>query len=79
MVDARYHGRSDAPEQACDTAVMADDLAGAIAALGLRAPIILGHSMGAMTALILAARYPELPGAIALEDPPARWAPATHR
>ncbi len=79
MVDARYHGRSDAPKQDCDSSVMAEDLAGAITGLRLPSPIILGHSMGAVTILLLAARYPELPGAIALEDPPARWAPAESR
>lgn len=73
MLDARFHGRSDGPKQDFDTGVMADDLAGAIRALALPAPIVLGHSMGAATALILAGRYPDLPGAIALEDPPPHW------
>ena len=73
MLDARFHGLSDAPEQDCHDGVMADDLAGAIRALDLRAPIVLGHSMGAATALVLAGRYPDLPNAIVLEHPPARW------
>jgi N-formylmaleamate deformylase len=34
MLDARFHGLSDAPAEDFDTAVMADDLAGAIQALG---------------------------------------------
>ena len=38
MVDARGHGRSDAPERGYGPAEQAADLAGVIAALGLRAP-----------------------------------------
>jgi N-formylmaleamate deformylase len=74
MVDARGHGRSEAPEQGYGPIEQADDLAGVIAGLGLQRPIILGHSMGAITTLTLAGRYPELPCAIALEDPPPWWA-----
>jgi pimeloyl-ACP methyl ester carboxylesterase len=75
MVDARGHGRSDAPAHGYSPADHAADYAGLIAALGLRRPAVLGHSMGAATALVLAGTYPEVPGAILLEDPPAWWAP----
>jgi N-formylmaleamate deformylase len=74
MVDARGHGRSEAMEGGFGVAELASDLAGVIAALGLRRPAILGHSLGAATALVLAGTYPEAPGAILLEDPPAWWA-----
>jgi pimeloyl-ACP methyl ester carboxylesterase len=73
MVDARGHGRSEAPQQGYGPVEHAGDLAGVIAGLGLRHPILLGHSMGAMTVLTLAGRYPDLPRAILLEDPPPRW------
>ncbi len=73
MVDARGHGHSDAPERGYDPAAQADDLAGVITALELERPAVLGHSMGAATALVLAGAYPDLPGAILLEDPPAWW------
>jgi N-formylmaleamate deformylase len=73
MVDARGHGRSQAPTDGYEPGEQADDLAGVIAALELRRPAVLGHSMGAATALVLAGRYPELPSAIVLEDPPAWW------
>ncbi len=73
MIDARGHGRSDAPEREYGPAAQADDLAGAIAAMGLTRPAVLGHSMGAATALVLAAAHPDVPGAILLEDPPAWW------
>lgn len=73
MVDARCHGASEAPEAAFGRLDLAADLAGALTELGLERPPILGHSMGAVTALTLAGAYPDLPGAILLEDPPARW------
>lgn len=84
MVDARGHGRSDGPEQGYGSAESAADLAGVITGLGLQHPAVLGHSMGAATALALAGLYPTLPGAILLEDPPAWWltdptAPAVNR
>jgi N-formylmaleamate deformylase len=73
MVDARGHGRSDAPERGYGPAEQVVDLAGIITALELERPAVLGHSMGAATALVLAGTYPDLPGAILLEDPPAWW------
>jgi N-formylmaleamate deformylase len=73
MVDARGHGHSDAPERGYGPADQASDLAGVVTALGLEHPAVLGHSMGAATALVLAGTYPDLPGAILLEDPPAWW------
>ena len=68
MVDARGHGRSDAPEQGYGLAEQVADLAGVIGELGLRRPAVLGHSMGGATALMLAGTYPDLPGAILVED-----------
>src|ERR671938_601164 len=44
MVDARGHGRSEAPEQGYGPIEQAADLAGVIAALGLQRPAVLGHS-----------------------------------
>ena len=75
MLDARGHGRSDGPQSGYDPITQARDVAGMIAALNLAKPRILGHSMGAVTALVFAAMYPDLPHAIALEDPPAWWLP----
>ncbi len=77
MVDARGHGRSQAPEEGYGSVQMAHDLAGVISGLELESPVIMGHSMGAATALTLAGLYPQLPRAILLEDPPARWRTAT--
>ena len=73
MVDARGHGRSEAPEAGYDSATQAADLHGLIEALELHKPLLLGHSMGAATTLVLAGTYPDVPGAILLEDPPQWW------
>ena len=73
MVDARGHGRSEGPEVGYGPEDMAGDLAGVIATLGLHRPVVLGHSMGAATALMLAGTRPHLVRAILLEDPPAWW------
>ena len=68
MVDARGHGRSDAPESGYTLADMAGDLCGVITGLGLHRPAVMGHSMGGGTTLALAGLYPEVPGVIILED-----------
>jgi N-formylmaleamate deformylase len=68
MVDARGHGQSEAPEQGYNMADMAGDLRGIIVALGLHKPAVIGHSMGGGTTLALASLYPDVPGAILLED-----------
>jgi pimeloyl-ACP methyl ester carboxylesterase len=76
MVDARGHGKSDMPKRGAGRGGLAGDLAGVITGLGLKQPAVLGHSMGAVTALGLAGAYTDLPGAILLEDPPPWWMPA---
>lgn len=70
MLDARGHGSSAGPETGFSLDLLAADAAGCIQALGLERPFVLGHSMGAATALVLAARYPASVRAILLEDPP---------
>lgn len=72
MLDARGHGLSDAPETGYTRDAMAEDVAGVISALTLGKPGILGHSMGAGTASLVAGRYPERVGFLVLEDPPWR-------
>ncbi len=73
MVDARGHGKSDAPEDGYTLQNLGAELAGVVQALDLDKPILLGHSMGAITALVTAGLYPSLPRAILLEDPPPFW------
>ena len=73
MVDMRGHGRSDAPEDGYLLKNLALDVAGLIQKLNLLKPVIIGHSMGATTSLLLAGMFPDLPKAILLEDPPPFW------
>jgi N-formylmaleamate deformylase len=74
MVDARGHGKSDSPENGdYGWKAHAEDINGVVEGLGLDKPIVLGHSMGAMSALTYAALYPDSPRAILLEDPSPQW------
>jgi len=70
LVDARGHGLSDGPDTGYSADHHADDLMGLIRGLGLDKPILYGHSMGALTIVRLAAKHPEIPRAVILEDPP---------
>src|SRR5215469_10687004 len=69
MTDARGHGHSGTSTD-FSMALLADDAAAVIRALGLEKPYVWGHSMGAITASTLAAAYPDLVRAVVLEDPP---------
>jgi N-formylmaleamate deformylase len=69
MVDARYHGYSEAPRWDEEPDSMAHDLAGLIDALKLERPVAGGHSMGAGYVFRAAALYPDMLRAIMLEDP----------
>lgn len=75
MVDFRGHGLSDAPETGYDLMTYTQDIYGIIQGLDLKKPLILGHSLGAITALAFAGLYPDIPKAILLEDPPPLWMP----
>jgi N-formylmaleamate deformylase len=68
MPDARGHGLSARVErnQHIDQAA---DLAALMGALNVPKAVVAGHSMGAMIATDLAARFPELVSAMFLEDP----------
>lgn len=69
MPDARGHGLSDAPLEDYSTSSRAADVASLIQALRLDRPAVAGHSMGAVTALQLAADYPSMLRCGILEDP----------
>lgn len=68
LPDARGHGLSQRvePGEQVDNAA---DLAGLIRALGLKNPVVGGHSMGGNTSATLGARFPELAKGLILEDP----------
>jgi pimeloyl-ACP methyl ester carboxylesterase len=69
-VDLRGHGESDKPAQAYTMDGLAADLAWICGELGVARPVVVGHSMGGVVALLLAAHYPELPAAIVMVDMP---------
>ncbi|MCU1377248.1 MAG: hypothetical protein JWN29_231 [Acidimicrobiales bacterium] len=80
-----YGGSSPLPDgTAPSVAAMADDMAAAVAALGIRDCAVVGWSKGGRVALGLAARHPDLVGAVALVGTPAPdeevpWIPDEHR
>ena len=69
-VDLRGHGASDKPREDYTMASFADDLAWLCGRLEIERPVVVGHSMGGVIAIELAARLPNLPGAVVLLDAP---------
>lgn len=69
MPDARGHGSSSAPDHGYRYDDLADDVVSLIDALGLAAPVLLGHSMGGMTAAVAACRKPTRLRGLILADP----------
>ncbi len=69
MPDARGHGKSSVPAYGYRYEDHANDVVGLIQALGLSSPILVGHSMGGMTASVVAARNPKLLRGLILADP----------
>ena len=68
-VDLRGHGASDKPQGAYPISTYADDLAYLIAELNLGRVIAVGHSMGGITVLQLAAAHPECVAGIVMVNP----------
>ena len=69
MPDARGHGNSSTPLHGYGYPDHANDVADLIRELGLRAPIILGHSMGGMTAAVVASQLTTDIRGVILVDP----------
>jgi pimeloyl-ACP methyl ester carboxylesterase len=68
----RYNYPNSNPARSGYSAVVdAQDLAAFIHTLHLGKVVVIGHSYGALTALFLAARHPELVHALVLAEPPA--------
>jgi pimeloyl-ACP methyl ester carboxylesterase len=67
--DARGHGDSDWADD-YSFAAQAEDVVAVMDAVGVLAAAVVGHSMGASTAFLLAATNPDRVRALVLEDPP---------
>jgi non-heme chloroperoxidase len=78
-LDQRGHGESDQPASGYDFASIVSDLAGFIAAVGVKAPsILVGHSWGASVVLHYGVAHPARTAGIVLVDggtgsPGERW------
>lgn len=68
-MDLRGCGNSSQPDSGYDIPTLADDVAWLCGELGISKPVVVGHSLGGMIAIELAARYPSLPVAIVAVDP----------
>ncbi|MHC4120609.1 MAG: alpha/beta fold hydrolase [Planctomycetota bacterium] len=79
LPDARGHGLSDPPGRSDSADAQAEDIADLIRALRLNKPILMGHSMGSSSVAWFAARYPDIPGAVILEDPRLIPRPSSNR
>lgn len=71
-VDLRGHGSSDWPGT-YSIQLMADDMVRFLDALGLPSVTLVGHSMGAVVAYVLASQHPARITRLVLEDPAPPW------
>jgi N-formylmaleamate deformylase len=69
MPDARGHGNSGTPLDGYRYEDYASDVVGLIQGLGLAAPVLLGHSMGGMTAAVVASQLATAIRGLILADP----------
>lgn len=69
MPDARGHGNSSTPDQGYCYDNLAVDVLSLIDTLGLVSPVLLGHSMGGMTAAVAAIQRPKRLRGLILADP----------
>jgi N-formylmaleamate deformylase len=69
MPDSRGHGNSSAPRQGYNYETLATDLLSFIQSLKLVSPVLIGHSMGGMTAATAAGQNSEQLQGLVLADP----------
>ncbi|HEY0188189.1 MAG TPA: alpha/beta fold hydrolase [Cellulomonas sp.] len=67
--DARGHGGTPLPDEPFTVSALAEDVAEALTALDLGPVLVVGHSMGGVTAEQLALAHPGLVAGLVLEDP----------
>jgi len=67
-LDQRGHGESEQPDSGYDFATVTSDLGHALGALGIRRPLLAGHSWGGNVALQYAAEHPGGVAGLALVD-----------
>lgn len=77
LVDQRNHGRSFHSE-AFNYNLLVEDLKHYCEAYNLEDIILLGHSMGGKTAMLFAAKYPELVSKLIVADVSPRYYPTHH-
>jgi N-formylmaleamate deformylase len=70
VLDVRGRGLSDKPATGYALTDYAADTAGFLDALGLEAPVVVGHSMGARIAAAFGAAHPGRAASLAIVDPP---------
>lgn len=70
-LDLRGHGASGWTEQAFSVAGLADDVAWLCDRLEVDRPVVIGHSLGGLVAVALAAARPDLPSAVIALDSPS--------
>lgn len=70
MPDARGHGKSSVPNDGYRYEDHANDVEGLIEALALSSPVVIGHSMGGMTAALAVSRKQKSFRGLVLADPP---------
>jgi pimeloyl-ACP methyl ester carboxylesterase len=81
-LDARGHGRTRDIPGPITYELLADDVAGVLAALGVARADVLGYSMGGTTAIVLAVRHPErVNKVVSLSGPysPEGWYPEVRK
>lgn len=70
--DARGHGRSPTPEEV-SVAQLVGDVFAVVDHLGLERPVLVGHSMGGINALLAAGQEDRFSGVVALDAVPRWW------
>ncbi len=70
VLDVRGRGLSQAGDLDYSLDAMADDVVDLVSTLGFDRPVVLGHSMGARTAIRAARKAPKAFGGLILADPP---------